>query len=193
LDDVRVNPRVYTEFLTAEDKMGSILNISIRHWLTVAALASATLMVGCDPLNISELEEGVATEADVRERFGTPEAVWDGPDGAQVYEYNRQPVGHQNYMITIGPDGKMAALRQVLNAREFQQIQPGMMMEDVRKRLGKPMKITRFDLKRETHYDWRWRDGPNDSDAQVFTVVFDADMRVVRTQSVRDPALDVSR
>jgi len=161
----------------------------LPRWL-LAGLLSLSL-AACDPQNISELEEGVSTEADVRERFGPPEAVWDGPDGAQVYEYNRQPAGHTNYMITIGPDGKMAALRQVLNARTFAQVQPGMMMEDVRRMLGKPMKITPYALKRETHYDWRFMDGATES--KIFTVVFDADMRVVSTLTVRDPDLDRSR
>lgn len=155
-----------------------------------------TLLLGlaaCDQQAISELEEDVSTEADVREKFGPPEAVWDGPDGAQVYEYNRQPAGYQNWQITIGPDGKMAALRQVLNPRTFAQVQPGMPMEDVRRLLGKPMKITAYELKREVHYDWRWRDGPNESDSQVFTVIFSPDLRVISTMSVRDPDLDRSR
>ena len=155
-----------------------------------------TLLLGlaaCDQQAISELEEGVSTEADVREKFGPPEAVWDGPDGEQVYEYNRQPAGYQNWQITIGPDGKMAALRQVLNPRTFAQVQPGMPMEDVRRLLGKPMKITAYELKREVHYDWRWRDGPNESDSQVFTVIFSPDLRVISTMSVRDPDLDRSR
>jgi SmpA / OmlA family len=160
-------------------------------WLLAGPLA--LILVACDPQKISELEEGVSTEADVRERFGAPEAVWDGPDGAQVFEYNRQPAGHTNYMITIGPDGKMTALRQVLTPRNFAQVQPGMMMEEVRRMLGKPMKITTYALKRETHYDWRYMDGPNQSDSMVFTAVFDADMRVVSTLSVRDPDLDRSR
>lgn len=159
----------------------------LRVWV---AMGLGFLLLACDPQNISELEEGVSTEADVRERFGVPEAVWDGPDGAQIYEYNRQPAGHRNYMITIGADGKMAALRQVLTARNFALIQPGMMMEEVRRALGKPMKMTTYELKRETHYDWRYLDGPNQSDSRVFTVVFDADLRVVSTQSARDPALD---
>ena len=150
-----------------------------------------TLLVACDPQNISELEEGVSTEADVRERFGAPEAVWDGPEGAQIYEYNRQPAGHTNYMITIGPDGKMSALRQVLTPRNFAQVQPGMMMEEVRRMLGKPMKVTTYALKRETHYDWRFMDGPTES--KVFTVVFDADMRVTSTLTVRDPEADRNR
>ena len=83
----------------------------VRAWLPV--LAGVMLLAACDQRAISELEEGVSTEADVREKFGAPEAVWDGPDGAQVYEYNRQPAGYQNYQITIGPDGKMAALKNI--------------------------------------------------------------------------------
>lgn len=156
-------------------------------------LLGVALLAGCDQRAINELEEGVSTEADVREKFGAPEAVWDGPDGAQIYEYNRQPEGYQNYQITIGPDGKMAALRQVLNPRTFAEIKPGMAMEDVRKLLGKPMKVTEYALKKEIHYDWRWRDGPNESDNQLFTVIFNPDMRVISTLTVRDPALDRAR
>jgi hypothetical protein len=143
----------------------------------------------CDPQNISELEEGVSTEADVRQRFGAPEAVWDGPDGDQIYEYNRQPEGYQNYQITIGADGKMGALRQVLNPDNFAEVVVGMPMETVRKMLGKPMKITTYELKRETHYDWRYRVGPNESDSRIFTVVFDADYHVLSSGSVEDPTL----
>jgi hypothetical protein len=156
----------------------------------VLLLALAGLVSGCDPQNISELEEGVSTEADVRERFGAPEAVWEAEDGGQIYEYNRQPAGHRNYMITIGPDGRMAALRQVLTPQNFKQVVPGMPMEAVRRMLGKPMKVTTYDLKRETHYDWRYLDGPNPGDSKIFTVVFDRDLRVVSTGSMRDPEID---
>jgi outer membrane protein assembly factor BamE (lipoprotein component of BamABCDE complex) len=156
-------------------------------------LALAGLLAACDPQNISELEEGVSTEADVRERFGAPEAVWEGEDGAQVYEYNRQPAGHTNYMITIGPDGRMASLRQVLNPRTFAQVQVGMPMETVRRMLGKPMKITTYALKRETHYDWRYLESPGVGESKVFTVVFDADLRVISTMSAPDPDLERGR
>jgi hypothetical protein len=153
-------------------------------------LVTSALLSGCDVQNIRELEEGVSTEADVKKRFGEPEAVWDGPDGVRIFEYNRQPAGHQNYMISIGPDGKMAALRQVLTPRNFAQIQPGMPMETVRRMLGRPMKITPFDRVAEVHHDWRYQDGPNTSDSKIFTVVYDRDLKVLRTLSVRDPALD---
>jgi len=162
-------------------------------WLgCLSALLLALLALGgCDPQRISELEEGVSTEADVRARFGEPEKIWDAPEGGRTFEYSRQPQGHQNYMITIGPDGKMSALRQVLTPLNFAKVQPGMMMEDVRKLLGKPMKTTPFKLKNEVEYDWRYLEPPNKS--MVFTVVFDMDYRVLRTLSVTDPDAERSR
>ncbi len=61
----------------------------------MALLAALLALAGCDPQRISELEEGVATEADVRARFGEPEKVWDAPGGGRTFEYNRQPAGHK--------------------------------------------------------------------------------------------------
>jgi hypothetical protein len=51
------------------------------------------------------LEEGVSTEQDVRARFGAPETIWNEPNGDRTFEYPRQPAGHANYMISIGPTG----------------------------------------------------------------------------------------
>ncbi|MFZ4623519.1 MAG: outer membrane protein assembly factor BamE [Rhodoferax sp.] len=150
------------------------------------------LLAACDAERIAELEEGVATERDVRDRFGEPEKIWEGRDGERIFEYNRQPTGDKNYMISIGTDGKMSALRQVLTPANFAKIQPGMMMEEVRRMLGKPMKISFFELKKNWHYDWRYRDGPNESDQRIFTVVFDGDLRVLSTGSF-DETLSGSR
>jgi hypothetical protein len=164
--------------------------------VTAMGLMSMLLgIVGCDLQRIAELEEGVATEADVRARFGEPEKIWDAADlaktpmppdavtapGAKTFEYNRQPAGNVNYMITIGPDGKMSALRQVLNAQNFAKVLPGMPMETVRKMLGKPMKVTPYVLQQTTHYDWRYLNPPNVN--MIFTVVFDANLSVVSTGS----------
>ena len=152
-------------------------------WTLGAVLAG--LLGGCDPQRIDKLEEGVSTEADVRQQFGEPEKIWDAPGGGRTFEYNRQPSGHRNYMITIGTDGKMSALRQVLTPENFAKVQPGMMMEDVRKMLGKPLRITPYELKREVAYDWRFLEPPNRS--LLFTVYFDPDYRVLRTGSMPDP------
>ena len=144
----------------------------------------ALLLASCDPQRISELEEGVSTEADVRARFGQPENVWDEPGGARTFEYNRNPAGHQNYMITIGPDGRMTALRQVLNPTTFARVQPGMSMEEVRRMLGKPAKRTPYPLKQEEAWDWRYMQPPNTS--MMFTVWFDPSYKVLRTSTGPD-------
>ncbi len=157
-------------------------------WVFTLLASSAAFLAGCDNQRISQLEEGLASEGDVKMKFGAPEKVWDGQDGAKIFEYNRQPAGTQNYMITIDADGKMSALRQVLTPQNFAKISPGMMMEDVRKTLGKPMKITPYELQMQWHYDWRYKDGPNVTDTKIFTVVFNPDLKVISTASVVDSA-----
>ena len=148
-----------------------------------ALLAAVIGLAGCDPQRIGELEEGVSTEADVRARFGEPENVWDAPNG-RVLEYNRQPQGQKNYMITIGADGRLSALRQVLTPENFARVQPGQRMDEVRRLLGKPAKVTPYEPKKETHVDWRYLEGSNQ--AKVFTVVHGPDHVVLRTQTGAD-------
>ncbi|NMM87685.1 outer membrane protein assembly factor BamE [Rhodococcus sp. SRB_17] len=151
-----------------------------KHLARAGAMAAALLaLLGCDPQRISELEEGLSTEADVRDRFGVPDNVWDDGGGARTLEYNRQPAGQRNYMITIGPDGKMSALRQVLTPENFARITPGMDMQEVRRRLGKPAKVTPYALSGETHHDWRFLEPP--TTPLVFTVVTTDGRTVART------------
>ena len=152
-------------------------------------LASMLAIVGCDQQRIIELEEGIATEADVRAKFGEPEKIWDGEGGIRIFEYNRQPSGHRNYMISIGTDGKMTSLRQVLTPQNFAKVQPGMMMEDVRKLLGKPLRVVPYELKKETYYNWRYlEDSGNKS--MIFSAVMDSNFKVLRTESGPDPEKD---
>ena len=145
-----------------------------------AALAATLALVGCDQQRISELEEGLSTEAEVRDRFGVPDHIWDEGGGARTLEYNRQPAGQRNYMITIGPDGKMSALRQVLTPQNFALITPGMDLGEVRRRLGRPAKVTPYALSGETHHDWRFLEPP--SERKMFTVISTDGRTVARTQ-----------
>ena len=172
-------------------KTASILPTRPRFIAVACALAAGVLLAlaGCDRQRIAELEEGVSTEADVRARFGTPEAIWDAPDGGHTLEYNRNPAGHQNYMITIGADGRMSALRQVLHPANFEKVRPGMRMEDVRRMLGRPAAQQDFPLRNESAWDWRWMQPPNTS--MLFTVWFDRDWRVVRSETRPDPEAEV--
>ena len=156
------------------------MNIFSRVTAALAAAAISSLaLLGCDEQKIKELEEGLSTEADVRAKFGEPERIWNEEDGSRTFEYNRQPAGARNYMITIGADGKMSALRQVLAPHVFARIVPGMEENEVRRMLGKPAKMMTYKLKQETDWDWNYIDPPT-RDMQ-FTVTFGNDGRVLRT------------
>ena len=148
-------------------------------------LAALAGLSGCDVKNIAELEEGVATEADVRARFGEPAAVYTEDSGARTFEYPRQPEGQVNYMITIGTDGKMSALRQVLKEASFVKVVPGMDKAQLRRLLGRPAKTQLYELKQQEVWDWYFRQENNDN--RVFSVTLDKNGLVLSTATAVDP------
>jgi outer membrane protein assembly factor BamE (lipoprotein component of BamABCDE complex) len=148
-----------------------------------AALLGVWLLAGCDRQKINELEEGVATVDDVRARFGEPAVVYDDGGGARTFEYPRQPEGSVNYMISIGADGRMTALRQVLQPSTFARVTPGLETAQVRRLLGRPAKMQRFSLKQQEVWDWRFSDG---NQTKLFSVTFDRDGRVVASATTLD-------
>ncbi len=157
----------------------------MREFAAVVIVAVAMLLLAaCDSRRAAKLEEGVSSESDVRAQFGEPAAVYDDAGGARTLEYPRQPEGQTNLMITIGADGKMSALRQVLKATEFSKVTPGLDKAQVRRLLGRPAKTQRYDVKNEEQWDWRWLDGQS---AKLFSVTFDADGKVAATAVADDP------
>lgn len=162
--------------------------------LPACLLLYLLLISGCAGVGLAPLQPGVASEAEVRARMGEPGRVWPAlpevPGVARVLEYSRQPYGHTTHMADIAPDGKLLALRQVLTNDNFANVKVGLARDAVLRMLGKPLAITHYRLKDQTHYDWRYRDGNNWSDSRVFTAVFGADLRVVSTGSIPDPDLD---
>jgi outer membrane protein assembly factor BamE (lipoprotein component of BamABCDE complex) len=160
-----------------------------RTWICrtpfVAAVSALLLLAGCDPQRVAKLEEGVSTEVQVREQFGDPVTVTIAPDGTRTLDYPRQPEGWTNYVIQIGPDGKMSSLRQLLNEDNFARVQPGLDRQQVRDLLGRPAKTLRYDLKQEEVWDWRFKLQGNES--KLFSVTFDAQGRVLRTGIGDDP------
>ena len=120
--------------------------------------------------------------AEVQAKWGPPEAVWDGANGEQILEYNRQPAGRRNWQVVLGADGKLLRTEQVLTPRNFTQVQPGMPMEAVRKLLGKPAKQTPYELQNEVHWQYKYL-GSNGVDEMLFTVVFTPSSMAVKSAS----------
>jgi hypothetical protein len=146
-----------------------------------ATLLAALVLVACD--RPSKLEEGVSTEVEVRKEFGEPVTVTVLPDGSRIMEYPRQPEGWTNYLITIGADGKMSALRQLLNADNLARVKPGLTQNEVRTLLGRPMKMVPYALKNEEVWDWRFRP---QNESKIFSVTFGPDKRVLATLVMDD-------
>ncbi len=148
-------------------------------------LLSAALLVACDAKRIEKLEEGVASEADVRQQFGDPVTITEKADGSKIMEYPRQPEGSTNYLVTIGADGKMSALRQLLTPANFAKVLPGLGKNEVRAMLGKPAKTQRFALKPDEEiWDWRFIDS---GVPKVFSVTFGGDAKVMSSAVGDDP------
>ena len=152
-----------------------------RHWL--AAAAACLALAGCDVKRIAELEVGVTTESDVRAKWGQPAAVYNEPDGSVTLEYPRQPAGQVNFMLAIGKDGKLTAMRQVLKPANFAKVEPGWDKAQVRRLLGRAAKTQTYAQKQEEVWDWRFADG---AENKVFSVSFDLNGRVVSTSTTLD-------
>lgn len=145
----------------------------------LAAIGVVLGLSACDPIAMKDLKEGISTEADVRDALGRPDMEWTEGGGARTLEYNRQPAGSVNYMITIGADGRLQSLRQVLTPENFARIEPGMHYDQARRLLGKPAKDVWYPLKQEHHFDWRFQYDPNET--RIFTVVTNRERQVLRT------------
>lgn len=151
----------------------------MRH-LILALLATASLLAGCDEQRAAKLEEGVSTEAQVRQQFGEPVQITERADGSKLLSYPRQPEGWTNYEAEIGADGKLVALRQLLTEANFAKVQPGLTQQEVGKLLGRHARELRYGT-RPGETVWRWH-VQRGQDKKVFDVVFDADGRVLSSQ-----------
>ncbi|HRP25022.1 MAG TPA: outer membrane protein assembly factor BamE [Thauera sp.] len=148
----------------------------------VCSLLSAIGITACDYINVRELQPGVSTAVEVRERFGPPHMEWRNEDGSTTWEYSRQPEGIECFMITIGTDNILRSIDQVLNEASFARVERGMNGDQVRRLLGKPASSQFFQLKQETVWEWKFDHGNSTGgDPMFFTVSFNTEGRVTGT------------
>lgn len=130
--------------------------MTLPRWLAagVAAVVAAVLPA-CDDINLQKLEPGVFTVADIRARMGEPTAEYRNDDGSYVWEYNRQPAGIECHMLSIGADGVLQKIEQVLAEATYARVREGMSKEDILRLLGRPGSRTVFARMDEEVWDWR--------------------------------------
>lgn len=160
------------------------------------ALLALFALAACDqygrPLEhpgIDRLKPGVSGELDVRGVFGVPEMIVEEPDGMRTFHYPQGPEGPRTFFATLGADGRLIRVWNVLVPETFARIVPGMPRDDVRLLLGRPGQQQTYALKQQTAWEWKIVDAGSD---KRFYVMFDEAGRVV-SSGIEDPSLSAGR
>jgi hypothetical protein len=139
-----------------------------------AALLALILAAGC--ANFSATSPGDSAPT-VEARVGAPGSAWKNADGSEVWEYPLGPSGVQTFMIDIGPDRTVRAVRQVLREEYFSKVVPGMSRDEVRRLLGRPKEVWYFPARDEEVWTWRYLE----VNYRLFSVLFDRPSGAVRS------------
>ena len=118
----------------------------------VAGLAVA-LLSGCAGFNPQQLRNG-QTLPEVQALLGAPTGRHALAAGAQRIEFARGPYGRETWMVDLGPDGRVTATAQVLDAAHFEQVTVGMSGAELLQLLGRPGARQSEWQQRQT---WSWR------------------------------------
>lgn len=144
----------------------------------------AALLWGCSTLGIGRLEPGRSPEAEVRQALGEPALTLDGANGARQLVFPQGPAGTQTYMAFIAPDGRLSRLEQALTEDSFRLIAVGKSSRaDVLQLIGPPWRTIDFPNKRQTAWDYRFRDAWGY--VAEFSVMLDERGIVAETVTVR--------
>ena len=96
-----------------------------------------TYAVVCLVSGCASLQPGTSREADALAYFGRPASQFSMPDGSRALDFPRAPSGHENWRVIIGPDGVVQRVEQLLDEEHFAQIKRGMLIDEVRRALGR--------------------------------------------------------
>ena len=123
---------------------------------TLLWLSCSGLLGGCATGH--SLVPGQSTEADVRASMGTPTDTRVEADGGRVWEYARGAAGYHTYMVSMGPDGRVKEVVQVLTEERLARIVPGKTARpEVRQLLGRPSYEDTYGV--GLTWSWRYKKG----------------------------------
>jgi hypothetical protein len=143
------------------------------------AFLSALLLGACAAYNGYGLKPGVDRLENVLHVMGQPAMRWENPDGSMRLAYPRGPAGFRTYMITIGSDGRLRQIENVMDQNNFSRINPGMTREEVLYVLGPSNSAWTVYFKSRDELVWEWRYCAW-NEAARFDVLFDNGKGTVR-------------
>jgi len=143
----------------------------------------ALAVAGCASYGGTSLSPGTSTEAEVRATMGAPASELPNEDGSRQLAYPRGPLGTETFMVTVGKDGVLREIRNVLTDQVFEDIRPGLTEKDVMRMIGPPAKTVEFPISSRHAWDYRYVDTWGYT--ADFSVTFDASGTAVSKSKAR--------
>lgn len=150
----------------------------MKLWL---AIFLAMLLGACKAYLGYELKPGEDRLENVLHVLGQPAMRWQSEDGSVQLAFPRGPAGIHTYMVTIGADGKLHQIENVLEQKHFALIKPGMGKEEVLRILGPSYPNWTAYFERRDELVWEWRYCDTWGEAARFNVLFDNTTGKVRS------------
>ena len=120
-------------------------------------LLSAAALAACAGYG-GNLVPGTSRLEDVTRSMGPPAAQWREPDGSQRLAYPHGPEGMTTTMVSLGPDGTVRGVENVLDERHFAAVVPGKTDRDaILHMFGPPREKIGFDRSNEETWEYRFR------------------------------------
>jgi hypothetical protein len=124
---------------------------------SVAAAALALAVAGCASYDGRGLAPGKSSEAEVVSVMGAPADTLKRPNGDKVLFYPRLPLGRESYAATLGQDGTLRGIAQVLTPANIRQISANSTTKaELRELIGPPYRVVRASGKPYDVWEYPW-------------------------------------
>lgn len=111
----------------------------------------------CSVFPAGSVKPGMSREQ-VVSAMGSPTATFPFQQGTRL-QYSGQPTGQFAWMVDLDATGRVLSARQVLNARDFERIEPGKWTrDDVLREFGPPAMVDRVASWQGDILTYRWYD-----------------------------------
>ncbi len=104
----------------------------------------------------ASLVPGTSKESDVIAYFGQAAEQRLLPDGSRVLDFPRAPMGYENWRVTLGKDGVVRSVEQLLTEARFARLKPGMSIDEVKRELSRHAEISIYANISEEVISWRY-------------------------------------
>lgn len=150
-----------------------------------ALCAAVALVTGCASFDGRGLVPGKSSAAEVEALMGDSTERLSLPNGDTALYFSRQPAGRALFVVTLGPDGVLKSIEQLLIRRNFDRIAIGVStQQDVRAILGPPGRSGRFARLTRDWWEYKFLDL---GEKRVLWVQFSDDGVVREVLDMLDP------